>query len=552
MTGIHQGGRLKKTWPTVILCAFAATLAFGVAAIPSAASAAGVVQTAALPVNPPIDPNLVQSLPALLGDMDASRYAAIFALQDEANWKAADEQIAALQDRSLLGTVLAQRYLSAKYKTSFVEARDWLGTYADLPEARAIWALAKKRSPGKPLPSPILASAQVASPIEADPKAVRPPAADFDMPKLPAEPRGTNIQPPAKFEAGLASWRNKKFAEAATAFEAVSRSTDVPSWYVAAGAFWAARAHLILREPQKVDPLLETAALQPRTFYGLLARRMLGVEPDMRFGAKPLSDTEISQLESLPGGRRALALVQVGETDRAEAELRALTTRSAPGLADAIVALADLANMPALCLALSSGRKGADDRHDDAAYPVPRWQPRNGFSVDRALLFALMMQESRFDADAQSGSGASGLMQLMPQTARDVARRAGIHFKSVDELVDPVLNLSLGQEYVKQLIDHTQINGNLILVLATYNSGTAPLTRWQNKPEYQHDPLLFIESLTTIPQRLYVERVLTNMWIYRQRLGQKVPDLDALAANEWPTYVSADASSQRVQHAAAR
>ena len=551
MTGTHQGGRLKKTWPTVILCAFAATLALGVAAIPSAASAAGVVQTAALPVNPPIDPNLVQSLPALLGDMDASRYAAIFALQDEANWKAADEQIAALVDKSLLGTVLAQRYLSAKYKTSFVEAREWLETYADLPEARAVWTLAKKRSAGKPLPSPILASAQVASPIEASTKPGHA-IADFDTPKLPDEPRGTNIQPPAKFEAGLAAWRNKKFADAATAFEAVSRSTDVPSWYVAAGAFWAARAHLLMREPQKVDPLLETAALQPRTFYGLLARRMLGVEPDMRFGAKPLSDPEISQLKSLPGGRRALALVQVGETDRAEAELRALTTRSAPGLADAIVALADLANMPALCLALSSGRKGADDRHDDAAYPVPRWQPRNGFSVDRALLFALMMQESRFDADAQSGSGAAGLMQLMPETARNVARRAGIHFKSVDDLVDPVLNLSLGQEYVKQLIDHTQINGNLILVLATYNSGTAPLTRWQNKPEYQHDPLLFIESLTTTPQRLYVERVLTNMWIYRQRLGQKVPDLDALAANEWPTYVSADASSQGVQHAAAR
>ena len=535
----------------MILCAFAATLVFGVAVSPAAALAAGSVQTAGLPVNPPIDPNLVQSLPALLADMDSSRYAAIFALQDEANWKAADAQIAALVDKSLLGTVLAQRYLSAKYKTSFAEARDWLEHYADLPEARSVWALAKKRAPGKALPSPILASDQVASPIAAGRQAPRT-VADFDTPKLPAEPRGVNIQPPARFEAGLAAWRTKKFAEAAVAFEAVSHSTDVPSWYVAAGAFWAARAHLVLREPQKVDPLLETAAQQPRTFYGLLARRMLGVEPDMRFGAKPLSDGEIAQLEALPGGRRALALVQVGETDRAEAELRALTSRSTPGLADAIVALADLANMPALCLALSSGRKGADGRHDDAAYPVPRWQPRNGFSVDRALLFALMMQESRFDADAQSGSGAAGLMQLMPETARNVARRAGIHFNGVDDLVDPVLNLSLGQEYVKQLIEHAQINGNLILLLAAYNSGTAPLTRWQNKPEYQHDPLLFIESLTTTPQRLYVERVLTNMWIYRQRLGQMVPDLDALASNEWPTYVSADASSQGVQHAAAR
>ncbi|HEV2673813.1 MAG TPA: lytic transglycosylase domain-containing protein [Aliidongia sp.] len=522
---------------------------------PAAALAAGSVQTATLPVNPPIDPNLVQSLPALLGDMDSSRYAAIFALQDEANWKAADAQIVALADKSLLGTVLAQRYLSVKYHTSFVEAREWLEHYADLPEAQAVWVLAKKRAAGKPIPSPILASAQVASPIvtvTSPGAATVHPATDAGVPKLPAEPRGVNIQPPARFEAGLASWRNKKYAEAATSFEAVSRSTDVPSWYVAAGAFWAARAHLVLREPQKVDPLLETAAQQPRTFYGLLARRMLGVEPDMRFGATPLAAGEIAQLEALPGGRRALALVQVGETDRAEAELRALTSRSTPGLADAIVALADLANMPALCLALSSGRKGADDRHDDAAYPVPRWEPRNGFSVDRALLFALMMQESRFDADAQSGSGAAGLMQLMPETARSVARRAGIHFNGVDDLVDPVLNLSIGQEYVKQLIEHAQINGNLILLLAAYNSGTAPLNRWQNQPEYQHDPLLFIESLATTPQRLYVERVLTNMWIYRQRLGQMVPDLDALAANEWPTYVSANASSQGVQHAAAR
>ncbi|WP_189046179.1 lytic transglycosylase domain-containing protein [Aliidongia dinghuensis] len=504
------------------------------------------MQTAALPVNPPIDPKLVQSLPTLLGDADAARYAAIFSLQDEANWKAADQHIAALEDKSLLGTVLAQRYLSAKYHTNFAEARDWLEHYADLPEARAIWALAKKRAPGKPVPAPILAADQ--APRDAAPRVAR----SADVERLPAEPRSMNIQPPARFEAGLAAWREKNFRDAANAFEAVSRATDVPSWYVAAGAFWAARAHLMLREPQKVDPLLEMAAQQPRTFYGLLARRMLGVEPDMRFGATPLNAGETAQLEGLPGGRRALALVQVGETDRAEAELRALTARSTAGLADAIVALADLANMPALCLALSTGRRGADDRHDDAAYPVPRWQPRDGFSVDRALLFALMMQESRFDADAQSGSGAAGLMQLMPQTARDVARRAGIRFRSVDDLVDPVLNLSIGQEYVKQLIEHTQINGNLILLLAAYNSGTAPLTRWQNKPEYQHDPLLFIESLTTTSQRLYVERVLTNMWIYRQRLGQKVPDLDALAANEWPTYVSADASSQGVQHAAAR
>jgi soluble lytic murein transglycosylase-like protein len=272
----------------------------------------------------------------------------------------------------------------------------------------------------------------------------------------------------------------------------------------------------------------------------------------MKFGPQPLTPSEVAQLEALPGGRRALALVQVGETDRAEAELRVLSIRGNRDLADAIVALADLANMPTLCLAL--GRKtSSDGRHDEAMYPVPRWQPRNGFQVDRALLFALMMQESRFDAEAQSGAGAAGLMQLMPETARSVARRAGIPLKSLDELVDPVLNLSLGQEYVKQLIGHEQIQGNLILMLATYNSGTGPLAQLESRPGYKKDPLLFIESLTPQSTRLYVERVLTNMWIYRQRLGEPVPDLDALAANRWPTYVSLDASTEGVaQHASSR
>ena len=308
----------------------------------------------------------------------------------------------------------------------------------------------------------------------------------------------------------------------------------------------------MLKEPQKVDSWFAVAADEPRTFYGMLARRTLGLTPDGQVGPAPLTKAEIVQLQALPGGQRALALVQVGEIDRAEAELRALSTRGNNKLASAIVALADLANMPTLCLALGQ-RAGTDARHIDARYPVPRWQPRDGFSVDRALLFALMLQESQFDADAQNNSGAAGLMQLMPATAKSVAHRAGFPLHSASELVDPVVNLSLGQEYVKLLIEHQQINGNLILMLAAYQSGTAALTRWQTQPDYPKDPLLFIEMLPHQENRLYVERVLTNMWIYRQRLGQDAPDLDALASNAWPTYVSMDESTPKAsQHAASR
>jgi soluble lytic murein transglycosylase-like protein len=495
--------------------------------------------TASTPANPAgVD---IPNIPTVLGALDASRYAAIFALQEEGNWKASDAQIELLKDKTLLGSVLAQRYLDPRYKTSFDEARSWLEQYADLPDARAIWTLARKHAPGKggpSLPNPMPASEQVATPID---PAVASTTEPVQAP-LPVEPPLVNLEPPARFEAGLTAWRAKKWSEAAGDFEAVARSSETASWYAAAGAFWAARTHLMLKEPQKVDAWFAVAAEQPRTFYGMLARRTLGLSQDARFDRQPLSKTEVAQLQALPGGHRALALVQIGETDRAEAELKALSTRG-KSLASAIVALADLANMPSLCLALN--RETRDNaRHVDSLYPVPRWEPRNGFSVDRALLFALMMQESRFDADAQGGGGAAGLMQLMPGTAKAVARRAGIPLRSVAELVDPVLNLSLGQEYVKQLIEHEQINGNLILVLAAYNSGTAPLAKWQSQPEYQVDPLLFIEALPRETTRLYVERVLTNMWIYRQRLGQEAPDLDALAANKWPTYVSMNAAAR--------
>jgi soluble lytic murein transglycosylase len=529
-----------------MLCALSAGLAFGFPGLPAMALAA--TQTSIAPATasaPATDAGSdIPNIPTVLGALDASRYAAIFSLQEEGNWKAADAQIEQLKDKTLLGELQAQRYVDSRYKTSFDEARVWLEQYADLPEARAVWTLARKRAPGKSVPSPMPASAQVATPIDPAVNA----AAEAAQVPLPVEPPLINLEPPARYEAGLSAWRARKWTEAAADFEAVARGSQTASWYAAAGAFWAARAHLMLKEPQKVDAWFAVAAEQPRTFYGMLARRTLGLSQDARFDRQPLSKTEGAQLQALPGGRRALALVQVGETDRAEAELRALSTRGNKTLASAIVALADLANMPALCLALT--RQTRDDpRHVDSLYPVPPWQPRNGFSVDRALLFALMMQESRFDAEAQSGSGAAGLMQLMPGTAKAVARRAGIPLRNVAELVDPVLNLSLGQEYVKQLIEHEQINGNLILVLAAYNSGTAPLAKWQSQPEYQGDPLLFIEALPRETTRLYVERVLTNMWIYRQRLGQEAPDLDALAANKWPTYVSMNTAARAPENA---
>ncbi len=136
-----------------------------------------------------------------------------------------------------------------------------------------------------------------------------------------------------------------------------------------------------------------------------------------------MTKAEIALLNARPAGKAGAGARPIGESNRAEAELRDLSVSGHGGLSDAVVALADLANMPSLCIAMSN--HASDEAHRyDALYPLPRWQPRDGFSVDRALLFALMMEESRFNATAHNGSGAAGLMQLMPGTAKSVARSA--------------------------------------------------------------------------------------------------------------------------------
>jgi soluble lytic murein transglycosylase-like protein len=100
--------------------------------------------------------------------------------------------------------------------------------------------------------------------------------------------------------------------------------------------------------------------------------------------------------------------------------------------------------------------------------------------------------------------------------------------------------MALGQKYVNYLIDHKQVGDDLFSIVAAYNGGPGNLARWKRSIDHQDDPLLFIESIPSRETRIYVERVLTNFWIYRDRLGQDTPSLDQLAAGIWPRYQSLD------------
>ncbi|MBM3566729.1 MAG: lytic transglycosylase domain-containing protein, partial [Alphaproteobacteria bacterium] len=367
-----------------------------------------------------------------------------------------------------------------------------------------------------------------------------------------AERSGRHL-PEASWLAGLASWRLSRTADAARHFETAARNADGSPWLASGAAFWAARAHLVGRSPEKVAPWLEEAAKHQRTFYGLLARSLLGQPLEFNWAPPALERRAIEQLATSEPGRRAVALVQVGEDSRAEKELRRFAGAADKTLARGILALAVHADMPALALRLDRQLSPGGGSYDSAAYPLPSWEPEDGFRVDPALIYALIRQESAFNPNAQSRVGASGLMQLMPRTAGLVARDRAYHRGSKrKKLFTPELNLTLGQRYLESLIRDPNIQGDLFFIAAAWNGGPGNLAKWWRKADHQSDPLLFIESIPLRETREFVERVMANLWIYRHRMGQDSPSLAQLAAGEWPVYASQGGKQQLAVRGAAR
>lgn len=337
--------------------------------------------------------------------------------------------------------------------------------------------------------------------------------------------------------AGLAAWREKRYGDAAQAFELVATRAERSPWLASAGAFWAARSHLVAGEPQNVHKWLTAASAFPRTFYGLLARRIVGLPMTFKWALSEQDGAAISALARLEAGRRAIALAQVGQRERAAQTLRALAARGGGEHLHGVMVVADRIGAAQLALELER-RLYPSGGHDSAAYPIPHWQPEGDFSADRALIYAVMRQESRFNPHAISRAGARGVMQLMPGTARLAARRLGSD--DAHRWADPAVNIKLGQFYLQMLLSDANVGGDLFRCLAAWNAGPGNLERWVNGVAETDDPLLFIELIPFRETRDFIERVLANLWIYRHRLGQVDPSLDALAAGEWPAYVALD------------
>jgi len=123
---------------------------------------------------------------------------------------------------------------------------------------------------------------------------------------------------------GLDAWRNGDYEAATRQFEMVAAGAVRSPWLASAGAFWAARGHLHAREPQSVNKWLTAAAAYPRTFYGLLARRIVGLPMPFNWRLTEEDRAAVARLQGTAAGRRALALVQIAEKGRAASELASL------------------------------------------------------------------------------------------------------------------------------------------------------------------------------------------------------------------------------------
>jgi soluble lytic murein transglycosylase len=232
------------------------------------------------------------------------------------------------------------------------------------------------------------------------------------------------------------------------------------------------------------------------------------------------SREEIAAFNRREFAKIARALSEVGADDYVRAFMRELSEHAASPVDHVLVAhLAQECDRPDLAIAAAKQASYAGVTLLAEGYPMQPLPP--GGAIEPPLLYAMTRQESAFDRGAVSVAGARGMMQLMPATAKDVARLLQIPFSLPRLTTDVRYNLTLGREYLNGLLN--DFAGSYVLSIAAYNAGPARVRQWTRDygdPRGKKvDVVDWIESIPVSETRNYVQRVLENLQIYRLRIG---------------------------------
>lgn len=288
--------------------------------------------------------------------------------------------------------------------------------------------------------------------------------------------------------------------------------------------YWRGRALTALQRDDEAAALYRQIANLP-VFYGGLAAEELGQPIAMPPLAASASTDELAAAAANPGLRRALALMRLDMRVEGVREwnwtVRTMDDRQ-------LLAAAELARrVNVFDRAISTAERTQAEHDYSLRYPTPyrdkiEAQLRS-LALDPGWVYALMRQESRFVTSARSAAGARGLMQLMPTTARWVARKirlAGFHPKGVGDLDT---NLTLGTNYLRLTLD--AFDGNLVLASAAYNAGPAHVRQWCG--EAPMEGAVFVETIPFSETRDYVKSVLSNTVYYAEMFAAAPQSLKA-------------------------
>ncbi len=531
------------------------------------------------------------ALPRLLSADDRGWYGSLFAGIEGKNWDRVEVMLAERQDGPLHGAALAAYFLhpeSPRIELPRVEA--WLARYPRLPQTEAIVRLGQTRGltssppmqgqrdlvrqPGmtkriRPasvedgtLP-PEIQTAILERITGDDPDGARilldgidaglSPAMraewrqrvawsyyienrDAEALALAQTVRGQGSGPwvaEADWTAGLAAWRLGDCDTSADAMRRAAAGAHNPE-LTAAAHYWAARAFIRCRAPEKADEQLRGAARFAETLYGMLALEQLGQTIPATHAAPDLTAADWSQLADEEGARQAVMLAEVGRRDDADEALRWQVRVGDPREFGALSRLARAMGLAGAQTFMAYNAPRGAASHPSLRYPVAAHTPRGGWRIDPALAFAHALQESNFRESVVSPANAIGLMQIRPIAAREYA--ASINLSADANLKDPATNLAFGQRALEALARDSSTRGALPKVMAAYNAGPTPVARWNGEIRDQGDPLLWMESIPYWETRGYVAIVMRNYWMYLRQAQAAAPSRVDLAENDWPQF----------------
>ena len=329
----------------------------------------------------------------------------------------------------------------------------------------------------------------------------------------------------------LAGWIALRYLnqgkEAQQRFEGLYQTVQYPV-SKARAAYWAGRAAKADGAAPQANEWFLIAARHPTTYHGQLAAQELGGTIHASPEPPAPDETEKKQFESHELTHAVRVLSELGQRKHVRKFLFRLS-RIGKSPSQRVLA-GDLAkSIGRIDLAVWIARHAHLDGEILLSMGYPLFEMPDG-SPERALLLAVARQESNFYSGALSRTGARGIMQLMPRTARLVARSNGIGYSRTRLTSDPDYNVRLGRRYLRDML--SKFGGSYVLAVAAYNAGPNAVSRWlrQNGDPRNGagDPIDWIELIPYQETRTYVQRVLGNLQVFRNRLqpGRMAVTLD--------------------------